>query len=149
MMEVSVMIRKNREENNFTQQELADKLGVTRQAVSGWERGKSYPDLDKLKEISILFNVSMDALLYDDLGSKQRRVRSYRFTIILIAFVAVTSLSIALYSIISPPYYQMISTFRGECNNYVDYTITQDQNSSGLMYIIYHDENVEFPHGTY
>lgn len=148
-MEVSVMIKKNREENGFTQQELADKLGVTRQAVSGWERGKAYPDLDKLKEISVLFGVSMDTLLYDDLDSKQMKFKSYKFIIVLVAFVAVTSLSIALYSIIRPPYYQMISSFKGECDNYIDYSVYKDNNSSGLMYFIHHEENVSFPYGTY
>jgi len=53
-------LRKN---NNLTQQAFADKLGVTYQAVSKWENGKSIPDIIILKEISKQFNVSIDELL--------------------------------------------------------------------------------------
>ena len=52
-----------RKKNKLTQQSFADKLGVTYQAVSKWENGKSIPDIIILKEISKQFNVSIDELI--------------------------------------------------------------------------------------
>ena len=56
-------LRKNKK---VSQEELADILLTSRQAVSKWERGESYPDIDRLKDLAIYFNVSIDYLLdYD------------------------------------------------------------------------------------
>ena len=52
-----------RKENNMTQTELADKMGVSFQAVSNWERGNSMPDISKLPELAELFHISVDELL--------------------------------------------------------------------------------------
>ncbi len=54
-----------RKEKGMTQEELAYKLGVSRQSVSKWELGECEPDISKLKEISKLFQVSTDNLLFD------------------------------------------------------------------------------------
>ena len=56
-------LRKN---NNMSQEELAEKLNVSRQAVSRWESGTALPDATNLLCISKLFNVSTDYLLYDE-----------------------------------------------------------------------------------
>ena len=58
-------LQKIRKENNITQEGLADRLGVSRQAVSKWESGTAYPDTEKLIQISKLFNVSLDELIND------------------------------------------------------------------------------------
>lgn len=55
-----------RELNNMTQEEFAQKIHVTRTAVSKWENGKAYPSLDSLKDISVLFNVAIDDLISED-----------------------------------------------------------------------------------
>jgi len=52
-----------RKKANYTQQELADKLFVTRAAISKWETGKGNPNIESLKEISELFNISINDLL--------------------------------------------------------------------------------------
>lgn len=52
-----------RNENRLSQEELAEKLGISRQAVSKWESGKSTPDLNKLIAISELYNVTIDSLV--------------------------------------------------------------------------------------
>ena len=52
-----------RKKHNLSQEDLADKLGVSRQAVTKYESGKCYPDVEKLIAISNLFNVSLDDLL--------------------------------------------------------------------------------------
>ena len=53
-----------RERKNFTQAELADKLCVTRQAVSNWENGKTEPDIDMLNKIASVLEVSVEELIY-------------------------------------------------------------------------------------
>ena len=55
-----------RKSKKISQEELADILMTSRQAVSKWERGESYPDIDRLKDLAIYYNVSVDYLLdYD------------------------------------------------------------------------------------
>ena len=48
---------------NMTQMELADKMGISFQAVSNWERGNSMPDISKLPELAEVFGVTIDQLL--------------------------------------------------------------------------------------
>lgn len=52
-----------RKKSNFSQEELAEKIGVSRQAVSKWERAEASPDTDNLILLSKLYGVSMDELL--------------------------------------------------------------------------------------
>ena len=59
-------LQKIRKENNLTQEALADRLDVSRQAVSKWESGTAYPDTEKLIQISQIFNVSLDELINDN-----------------------------------------------------------------------------------
>lgn len=54
-----------RKKNGLSQEELAEKLGISRQAVSKWESGQSAPDLNKLILISKLYNVTIDSLVKD------------------------------------------------------------------------------------
>ena len=64
-------LQKIRKENNITQEGLADKLGVSRQAVSKWESGDSYPDTEKLIQISKLFKISLDELINDNVDTSK------------------------------------------------------------------------------
>lgn len=56
-----------RKKEGWSQEELADKLGISRQSVSKWESGASIPDIDKILLMSSLFGVSTDYLLKDEL----------------------------------------------------------------------------------
>lgn len=56
-------LSKLRKENNYTQEQLANVLNVSRQAISKWESDTAYPETDKLIRISELFNCSLDYLL--------------------------------------------------------------------------------------
>lgn len=56
---------KLRKENNLSQELLADKLGVSRQAVSKWESGNSYPDMEKMIEMCKILNCTLEDLLDD------------------------------------------------------------------------------------
>ena len=59
-----------RKKNGWSQEELAEKMGVSRQAVSKWEGAQSVPDLGKILQLSTLFGVTTDYLLKDDLADE-------------------------------------------------------------------------------
>jgi transcriptional regulator with XRE-family HTH domain len=63
MQKFGEKVKKLREENGMTQQTMADRLYVTRQAVSRWECGARYPDLQTAKKIAQILGVSLDELL--------------------------------------------------------------------------------------
>lgn len=63
MQEIGKRILKLRKERNMTQVDLADRLGISYQAVSSWERGNSMPDIAKIPELAELFQVSIDELI--------------------------------------------------------------------------------------
>ena len=69
-METKDIILELRIKNGLSQDELAEKVFVTRQAVSRWENGKTIPNTDTLKLLSKLFNVSINTLL----GSQKQLV---------------------------------------------------------------------------
>lgn len=60
-------LKKIRKDNNLSQEELAEKLNVTRQSVSKWESGAAYPEMDKVIQICKMFNVNIDDLLNKDI----------------------------------------------------------------------------------
>ena len=62
-MEVKEILRNLREKNNLTQEQMAEKINVTRQAVSRWENGETQPNTDMLKTLSKEFGVSINTLL--------------------------------------------------------------------------------------
>lgn len=66
-MNISEKIQLLRRENNWSQDELAEKLDVSRQSVSKWESGKALPDSEKVLAMAQLFDVSTDFLLRDDI----------------------------------------------------------------------------------
>lgn len=69
-MNTKDVLKKIRVKNRLTQDEMAEKLFVTRQAVSRWENGDSTPNIDTLKQISVTFDISINTLL----GSPRRLV---------------------------------------------------------------------------
>ena len=70
MAKVAANIAKLRKEKGLTQMALADRLGISFQAVSNWERGLSMPDISKLGELSELFEVSIDEILWNKRGTE-------------------------------------------------------------------------------
>lgn len=62
-----------RKKNGWSQEDLAEKLGVSRQAISKWESAGSVPDLQRVIQMSELFSVSTDYLLKDDLSPQDAR----------------------------------------------------------------------------
>ena len=66
---IDTKIAELRKARGISQEQLAELLNTSRQAVSKWERGESYPDIDKLKDRAVYFNVSIDYLLGHDIES--------------------------------------------------------------------------------
>lgn len=60
-------LRKIRKENNLSQEQLADELGVSRQAISKWESGSAYPEMDKIIALCDKFDLNIDDLLHKDI----------------------------------------------------------------------------------
>lgn len=65
--------------NKMTQEELADKLGVSRQTVSKWELDTAYPEMNKLIELCNLFSCSMDQLVREDICINEEAYSDIRF----------------------------------------------------------------------
>ena len=91
-MELGKRISEIRKDHNLTQEDLASRYNVTRQTISNWENGKTYPDLDTLVRISDDFGISLDNMLKDDretvreISKEQKHGRNYTKKI-LAAFV--------------------------------------------------------------
>ena len=62
-MEFNEKLKELRKQHNMTQEQLAERLYVSRTAISKWESGKGYPSIESLKNISKIFSVSIDELL--------------------------------------------------------------------------------------
>ena len=69
-MTLGEKLSKLRKEYNYTQEQLADILGVSRQSISKWESDIAYPETDKLVKMGKLFDCSMDYLLKEDISEK-------------------------------------------------------------------------------
>ena len=65
-MEIGAQIKKFRADSGLSQDELSEKIYVSRQTVSNWETGKSYPDINSLVLMSETFGISVDTLLKGD-----------------------------------------------------------------------------------
>ena len=65
-MEFHVKLQELRKRKGMTQEELAQQLYVSRTAISKWESGRGYPNIDSLKQIAKLFSVTIDELLSSD-----------------------------------------------------------------------------------
>ncbi|MBS5939091.1 XRE family transcriptional regulator [Clostridium sartagoforme] len=64
-MNLSAKLQLLRKKNGLSQEELAERLGISRQAISKWESGQSTPDLNKLILLSEIYNVTIDSLVKD------------------------------------------------------------------------------------
>ncbi|ALV23062.1 helix-turn-helix domain-containing protein [Carnobacterium antarcticum] len=67
-------IKEKRKKLNLTQEEVAEKLFVSRQTISNWENGKTLPDIESLISISELYEISLDELIKGD-KKMQRKIK--------------------------------------------------------------------------
>ena len=97
-MELGKNIAKIRKENKLTQDDLANKYFVTRQTISNWETGKSYPDLETLVKMSDDFDISLDVLLKEDkkmvkdISKKQKDYKWFKIFIIVLNIIGILCL---------------------------------------------------------
>lgn len=94
-MEIGKQIKKYRTDRKLSQEELAERIFVSRQTISNWENDKNYPDMKSLLLLSSLFNVSLDILVKGDLEEMKKEIKKEEiskfekdgkiFTILLIA----------------------------------------------------------------
>ncbi len=76
-MDISNQIRRHRTERGLSQEELARRLYVSRNTISNWECGRTYPDAQSLMLMSALFDVSIDSLVKGDLPEMREMVESW------------------------------------------------------------------------
>lgn len=96
-MELGKRIAEIRKDHNLTQEGLAEICSVTRQTISNWENGKSYPDLETLVLISDTFDVSLDAMLKGDRKmvseitkeQKQGRYSTIKMVVVIVIAIAI------------------------------------------------------------
>ena len=69
-------LKKIRKENNLSQEDLAEKLNVSRQSVSKWEQGIAYPEMDKVLQICKMFNLNIDEFLNQDINKAEKNKQS-------------------------------------------------------------------------
>ena len=72
-MEFSKKLYKLRKEKGLSQEELANKLNVSRQTISKWEVGETTPELEKLVDLSNVFSISLDELVLDKEESEKTK----------------------------------------------------------------------------
>lgn len=73
-MKIGSQIKKYRQEAKLSQEELAEKIYVTRQTISNWENDKNYPDINSIVLLSNLFGVSLDILVKGDVESMKEQI---------------------------------------------------------------------------
>lgn len=94
-MEISKCIKEARQNKNINQEDLAEKLGVTRQTISSWETGKSYPDIISVIKMSDIFDISLDKMLKEDknlinnMQEKMNTVKTNQSVIFTILFAGI------------------------------------------------------------
>ncbi len=71
-MQIGTQVKKYREGLNLSQEELADKIFVTRQTISNWENNKNYPDIKSISLMCNLFNVSIDQFIGGDVEEMKK-----------------------------------------------------------------------------
>jgi len=76
-VKIGEKIKALRKRDDMTQERLAEVLGVTGQAVSKWESGSSYPDIEYISPIANIFNVTTDYLFDHDTAEKRRKIQEY------------------------------------------------------------------------
>lgn len=79
-MDFGLKLKEKRLDLRLSQEQLADSLGVTRQTIANWEKGKTYPDIGSVIKLSDLYDISLDELLKGDAGMKKHVEDTASFT---------------------------------------------------------------------
>ena len=119
-MELGNHIKHYRNEKGLSQEELAERVYVTRQTISNWENNKNYPDINSIVLLSEVFEISIDNLIKGDLEEMKKEINSeevkklnfYSWMAVIIFLIAIISLIpmlkfIGLYGFI--PYFVLVA----------------------------------------
>ena len=93
-------IKKLRKENHISQDELSEKINVSRQTISKWEKNISLPDLENTKILCDFFNVSYEYLV-DGIENNKIEKKSNDISLKILIFILIFSIILIIYSIIS------------------------------------------------
>lgn len=134
-LKVGKFIKKLRKDNNLTQKDLADKYGITYQAVSKWENGINLPDTSLIRQMSKDFNISVDDILDGEslLKNKNKRKNILVISVILIIiilFIVGTGIIVSHVSDNKTFSFKTLSTTCREFN--VSGSIAYDKNKSSI-----------------
>jgi transcriptional regulator with XRE-family HTH domain len=134
-VEFSEKLQQLRKQNNMTQEELAGQLFVSRTAISKWESGKGYPNIESLKSISKLYEVSIDDLLSNEelitlaTAENQSNMRNvFGFVFSILDFMAIAFIFLPLYGQPRGDYIYSVSLL-----DYYDTSLT----IRSIYYVIY------------
>ena len=87
-------LKKIRKDNNLSQEQLADELGVSRQAISKWESAAAYPEMDKIITLCDRFNLNIDDLLHKDIrevkGEEESKKNINKYVDDFLSFITTT-----------------------------------------------------------
>lgn len=161
-MNLGKKIAELRKNNNLSQEELAEKVGVARQTISKWEIGDTTPDINQVKIISKIFNISIDELVDNDINnvivekvSNTEKLAGITikilkvFGIMLIVFITLIFLFVIIFMVDMPRNdYDIVGRTKVSCNldneEYVyeaEYNKNyQVINSGGDAYIMNHTD---------
>lgn len=90
-MNVGVQIKKYRQYYQYSQENLVEKVYVSRQTISNWENGRSYPDIQTLLMLGVLFDVSLDQLVKGDVDIMKEEISRQKSAMKRWAWVMVLS----------------------------------------------------------
>ena len=77
-MDLSRQIKELRQRDGLSQERLAERIYVTRQTISNWETGRSYPDAQSLLLLSVLFDISLDDLVKGDIEMMRDELETHK-----------------------------------------------------------------------
>lgn len=147
-MSLQEQIQYYRKKECMSQSELAEKLHITRQAVSNWERGKSEPDIESLQAIATIFHITLDELINNEqkVYHKQKKIYKLLWIGAILQLIYMISLLIvqrniqALIPVTFMSFLTMIVIYIfGNCIKYHDYSMLAGYDQK----IAYHEGNLD------
>ncbi len=108
MEKIGTLIRNHRLKKKMTQEELGSRVFVTKQAVSKWETGKALPDIEMMRNLCAILDISKDEILGSSIEETKKSYRLYKiFRIIAVigTLVAIMGISVSLFFALDGPGY--------------------------------------------
>ena len=116
-MKIGDQLKKARMDKNLTQEEVAEKIFVSRQSISNWENNKTYPDIGNVIALSDLYQISLDELLkgsdnfMEHLEESTNLVKSNKKLMALIILALIVMIVMAIFTKFLPEKVFLVSIF--------------------------------------